>query len=53
VEAGEAIVVGVNDFVSEEAAVPMQPIDEGLERRQVERVRALRRDSAGWRRYAR
>jgi methylmalonyl-CoA mutase N-terminal domain/subunit len=50
VDAREAIVVGVNDFVSEEAAVPLQPIDEGLERRQVERVRALRarRDSARW-----
>jgi len=38
-----AIVVGVNEFVSEEeAAVPIQRIDEALEQRQVERVRALR-----------
>jgi methylmalonyl-CoA mutase, N-terminal domain len=43
VESGEAIVVGVNDFVDEaEVAVPIQRIDEELERRQVERVRALR-----------
>ena len=39
----EAIVVGVNEFASEqEVAVPLQRIDEGLEGRQVERVRALR-----------
>ena len=45
----EAIVVGVNEFASEqEAAVPIQRIDEALEGRQVERVRALRarRDAA-------
>jgi methylmalonyl-CoA mutase, N-terminal domain len=42
VESGEAIVVGVNEFVSEEASVPTQRIDEELERRQVERVRAVR-----------
>jgi methylmalonyl-CoA mutase N-terminal domain/subunit len=42
VEAKEAIVVGVNEFVSEEVAVPIQRIDEALEGRQVERVRALR-----------
>src|SRR5882757_822951 len=39
----EAIVVGVNEFASEqEVAVPIQRIDESLEGRQVERVRALR-----------
>jgi methylmalonyl-CoA mutase N-terminal domain/subunit len=39
----EAIVVGVNEFASEQdAAVPIQRIDEALEGRQVERVRALR-----------
>ena len=38
----EAIVVGVNEFESEEVAVPIQRIDEALEGRQVERVRALR-----------
>jgi methylmalonyl-CoA mutase, N-terminal domain len=50
VDAGEAIVVGVNEFVSEDVAVPLQKIDEGLERRQVERVRAVRarRDRARW-----
>jgi methylmalonyl-CoA mutase N-terminal domain/subunit len=43
VEDKEAIVVGVNEFVSEqEVAVPIQRIDEALEGRQVERVRALR-----------
>ncbi|WP_260706264.1 acyl-CoA mutase large subunit family protein [Edaphobacter flagellatus] len=43
-----AIVVGVNEFVSEESAVPIQRIDEALEQKQVERVRALRarRDAA-------
>jgi methylmalonyl-CoA mutase, N-terminal domain len=42
VDEKEAIVVGVNEFVSEEVAVPIQRIDEALEGRQVERVRALR-----------
>jgi methylmalonyl-CoA mutase N-terminal domain/subunit len=39
----KAVVVGINDFVTEETrAVPIQKIDEELERRQVERVTALR-----------
>ena len=42
VDAKEAIVVGVNEFTSEDAGVPIQRIDEALEGRQVERVRALR-----------
>jgi methylmalonyl-CoA mutase N-terminal domain/subunit len=42
VDAKEAVVVGVNEFISEEVAVPIQRIDETLEGRQVERVRALR-----------
>ncbi len=43
VDAKDAIVVGVNEFASEqEVAVPIQRIDETLEGRQVERVRALR-----------
>ncbi len=43
VDEKSAIVVGVNEFTSEgEASVPIQRIDEALERRQVERVRALR-----------
>jgi methylmalonyl-CoA mutase N-terminal domain/subunit len=43
VDAKEAIVVGVNEFAAEqEVAVPTQQIDEALEARQVERVRALR-----------
>jgi methylmalonyl-CoA mutase N-terminal domain/subunit len=49
VEDKDAIVVGVNEFSSErEVAVPIQRIDEALEGRQVERVRALRaRRNAG------
>jgi methylmalonyl-CoA mutase N-terminal domain/subunit len=43
VDKKEAIVVGVNEFVNEEVAVPIQRIDEALEGRLVERVRALRR----------
>jgi methylmalonyl-CoA mutase N-terminal domain/subunit len=48
----EGVVVGVNRFRAEqEAEVPIQMIDEGLERKQVERVRALRarRDQSVWR----
>jgi methylmalonyl-CoA mutase N-terminal domain/subunit len=47
----EAIVVGVNAFqLDEEKPIPLQRIDEALERKQVERVRALRakRDQAKW-----
>jgi methylmalonyl-CoA mutase N-terminal domain/subunit len=43
VESGEAVVVGVNRFAEEtQTEVPIQRIDPELERRQVERVRALR-----------
>jgi methylmalonyl-CoA mutase, N-terminal domain len=43
VDAKEAVVVGVNEFASaREVAVPIQRIDEALEGRQVERVRAMR-----------
>jgi methylmalonyl-CoA mutase N-terminal domain/subunit len=43
VDAKETIVVGVNEFASEqEVMVPIQRIDEALEGRQVERVRELR-----------
>ena len=51
VDSGEAVVVGVNRFDQEiEAEIPIQRIDEALERQQVERVRALRlrRDSRRW-----
>jgi methylmalonyl-CoA mutase, N-terminal domain len=51
VDRGEAIVVGVNRFeLEEEKAVPIQRIDEALEPKQVERVRALRarRDAGAW-----
>ena len=52
VEACDAVVVGVNRFASTEAGVevPLQRIDPELERRQVERVKALRvrRNQASW-----
>lgn len=51
VDHGEAVVVGVNRFAQEqEHAVPIQRVDEALERKQVDRVRALRskRDQAKW-----
>jgi methylmalonyl-CoA mutase N-terminal domain/subunit len=51
VDRHEAIVVGVNQFqMDDEKAVPLQRIDEALERKQVERLRALRakRDSGPW-----
>jgi methylmalonyl-CoA mutase N-terminal domain/subunit len=47
----EAVVVGVNRFaVDEEKPIPIQRIDESLERKQVERLRALRagRDPSPW-----
>jgi methylmalonyl-CoA mutase N-terminal domain/subunit len=47
----EAIVVGVNRFtVEQETPIPIQRIDESLERKGVERLRALRarRDPAPW-----
>ena len=47
----EAIVVGVNSFgIDEEKEIPLQRIDEALERKQVERLKALRsrRDQAKW-----
>jgi methylmalonyl-CoA mutase, N-terminal domain len=51
VDREEAIVVGVNRFtVDEEKSVPIQRIDEALERRQVERLRAVRakREPRAW-----
>ncbi len=44
VDRGEAVVVGVNRFAREgdEPAIPIQRINEDLERRQIERLRALR-----------
>ena len=51
VEAGDAIVVGVNKFTREnEPGVPTQRIDPELEQRQVERLRALRtkRSQSRW-----
>jgi methylmalonyl-CoA mutase N-terminal domain/subunit len=51
VDRGEAVVVGVNRFtVEEEKPIPILHMDESLECRQVERLRALRarRDSKPW-----
>jgi methylmalonyl-CoA mutase N-terminal domain/subunit len=51
VDRQETVVVGVNRFQQEqEKSIPIQQIDEDLERRQVERVRALRarRDKNAW-----
>jgi methylmalonyl-CoA mutase N-terminal domain/subunit len=51
VDRGEAVIVGVNRFtVDEESPIPIQRIDEGLERNQVERLRAFRarRESGPW-----
>jgi methylmalonyl-CoA mutase N-terminal domain/subunit len=51
VDQAEAIVVGVNRFVAEEEKpIPLQRIDEALEIKQVERLRALRarRDKKPW-----
>jgi len=51
VDRGEAVVVGVNRFtVDEEKPIPIQRIDESLERKQVERLRALRtrRERGPW-----
>jgi len=51
VDHDQAVVVGVNRFaVDEEKPVPIQHIDESLERKQIERLRALRsrRDSGAW-----
>src|SRR5260370_8046608 len=51
VENGEATVVGVNRFAQDAGkAVPIQRIDESLERKQVDRVCALRsrRDPGPW-----
>ena len=51
VDQQQAVVVGVNRFtVEEEKPIPLQRIDESLERKQVERLRALRarRDPQPW-----
>jgi len=45
------VVVGVNQFTQEQGTpIPLQQIDESLERKQVERLRALRqkRDRRAW-----
>jgi methylmalonyl-CoA mutase N-terminal domain/subunit len=51
VDREEAVVVGVNRFaVDEEKPIPIQRIDESLERKQVDRLRALRarRNHEAW-----
>jgi methylmalonyl-CoA mutase, N-terminal domain len=51
VDHGEATVVGVNRFAQEkENPVPIQRVEEALERKQIERVRALRakREEGPW-----
>ena len=51
VDREQAVVVGVNRFtIDEEKPIPLLRIDEALERKQVERIRALRmrRDKAAW-----
>ena len=43
VDSREAVIVGVNQFqIDEEKSVPIQRVDEAQERKQVERIRALR-----------
>jgi methylmalonyl-CoA mutase, N-terminal domain len=52
VDDGSAVVVGVNRFeLEQEKPIPIQRIDETLEGKQVQRVRALRakRDESAWR----
>jgi methylmalonyl-CoA mutase N-terminal domain/subunit len=52
VDRKQSIVVGVNAFqLEDEKPIPLQHIDESLERKQVERLRAVRakRDEAKWR----
>jgi methylmalonyl-CoA mutase N-terminal domain/subunit len=51
VDSGSAVIVGVNRFTREdEPGIPLQHMDESLERKQVEQVRALRtrRDAIRW-----
>ena len=51
VEDGQRTIVGVNRFGGdEEVSIPVLKIDPEIERRQIERVRAVRakRDSARW-----
>jgi methylmalonyl-CoA mutase N-terminal domain/subunit len=51
IDKGVAVVVGVNRFVTDDAAnIEVMRIDPAVEQRQVERVRAVRasRDASGW-----
>ena len=51
VDGGSAVIVGVNRFARDgEAGIPLQHIDESLERKQIEQVRALRsrRNAIRW-----
>jgi methylmalonyl-CoA mutase N-terminal domain/subunit len=52
IDAGQSVVVGMNRYATDEpAAIEVLEIDPALERRQVDRVAAVRasRDTAGWR----
>ncbi len=52
IDKGESVVVGVNRYATEDAAtIEVMKIDAETERRQIERVRAVRasRDAAAWR----
>jgi len=44
IEAKRRVIVGLNEFVSEAPPVPVMKIDPAIEREQVERLRAWRRD---------
>ncbi|MFL6439618.1 MAG: methylmalonyl-CoA mutase [Terriglobales bacterium] len=51
IDSGGTVVVGVNRFeIDDDKPIPVQRIDEALERKQVERLRALRtrRDAGEW-----
>jgi len=48
IDSGRSVVVGVNKFVeSEKAAVPLFAVDPEVERRQIERIRAVRAGRSG------
>jgi methylmalonyl-CoA mutase, N-terminal domain len=52
VDSGESVVVGVNRFAGPDAVeLPVRSFEDGVEREQIERVRALRvrRDPLRWR----
>src|SRR5438270_498691 len=51
IDSGETVVVGVNRFtIDDEKLIPVQRVDEALERKQIERLRSFRsrRDAGEW-----